>query len=316
MNRKGFELSFGWLFAIIVGAVIIFLAIYAAGKLASNQNQIINTETGKELGILLSPVETNLESGELSFITFPRDTKVGNMCSDLGNFGSQKINITSDTGISGGNDVGVASSFYNKYIFSSTIIDGKTLYVFAKPVEIAYKIADLILIWSDKESYCFVMPPREIEDELSAMKPKNIYVAEVASKISNCSKSSKKVCFTANTNTKCDIQVSMNSKAVTKGNSTVYFEGTALLYGAIFASPSTYECQVKRLMKRNSELALLYAGKANNLGSRGCNSNLQETFLAYANHSLRVNSSRQLKDIQIEAADIARRNDELLCQMF
>jgi len=314
MNRKGFELSFGWLFAILVGAVIIFLAVYMAGKLVSNQNQATNTETGKELGILLSPVETSLESAKLSSITFPRDTKIGNMCSNLGNFGSQKINITSDTGVGGGDDAGIASTFYNKYLFSSTIVDGKTLSVFAKPFEMAYKIADLIFVWSDKESYCFIMPPREIEDELGAMKPKNIYLVDVASKISNCSKSSKKVCF-ANTNTKCDIQVSMASKAVTKENKTMYFEG-ALLYGAIFASPSIYECQVKRLMKRNSELALLYAGKADNLGAKGCSSNLQETFVSYANHSIKVNNSRQLKDIQFEAVDIARRNHDLLCQIF
>jgi hypothetical protein len=309
MNRKGFELSFGWIFAILVGAVIIFLAIYAAGKLASNENQIINTETGKELGILLSPVETNLESGKISQIVFPRETKIGNVCSDKGNFGAQRINITSDTGIISEEDGGVSSTFYNKYLFSSTIMEGKILYVFSKPFEMPYKIADLVFIWSDKESYCFVSPPRLVEDEIVALKPKNIYVTN---KINNCTKGSKRVCFASS---KCDIDVSMTSKSVKKANSTVYFEG-ALLYGAIFASPNIYECQVKRLMKRNTELALLYADKAGDLEAKGCNSNLQGEFLVYANLTLNMNSSIRLRNAEFEATDIERRNHDLLCQIF
>jgi len=44
----------------------------------------------------------------------------------------------------------------------------------------------------------------------------------------------------------------------------------ALLYAAIFSDPITYNCQVKRLMKRAGELARLYEQKSEFL-SQVCN---------------------------------------------
>jgi len=310
-NKKGFEMSFGWIFAILVGAVIIFLAIYAAGKLSGQEIDITNTESAKELGILLSPIETNLDSGKLSFIKFPRETKVGNMCYEYGNFGEQKINTSGDSGV-GSSAGGVSSTFHNKYIFSKTVSTGRTFYVFAMPLELPYKIADLMFLWSDKESYCFVTPPRAVEDSINMSGIKNIYFAN---KFTNCPSGSKRVCFGAGN---CDIVVSIGANGggtVVKENKTVSFIGP-LLYGAIFSSPSIYECQVKRLMKRNSELALLYANKADALGARGCNSNLQADLIAYADRTLKVNNSAQLNGIALLAESLGRRNDDLLCQMF
>jgi len=309
MDKKGFELSFGWLFAILVGAIIIFLAIYAAGKVASNQNQMTNTQAGKELGILLSPVETSLDSGKSTYITFPRETKVGNICSEFGNFGAQRINTTGDTGITSGDISGVSSTFYNKYLFSNTISSGKTFYVFAKPFEMPYKVADLIFFWGDKEYYCFVNPSNNVEDEILGLNLKNI---KVVNSVTNCSVGSKKVCFTRSN---CDVDVSMNSQTVRKENRTMYFEGP-LLYGAIFASPEIYECQVKRLMKRDSELALLYATKADTLAARGCGSNLREDLIVYADMTLKVDSSSKLSNIAFASDNLERRNHDLLCQIF
>lgn len=61
-DKKAFEFSFGWIFAVIVGAVFIFLAIYASMKLLETQRNTQDTELGKKLGIILTPLETSLET--------------------------------------------------------------------------------------------------------------------------------------------------------------------------------------------------------------------------------------------------------------
>ena len=99
INKKGFEFSFGWLFAIIVGAVIIFLAIYATTNLIKTEREIQDTELGKQLGIILNPIETALETGKASKISFPLETRLYNDCSLQGTFGSQKISTATKSGI-------------------------------------------------------------------------------------------------------------------------------------------------------------------------------------------------------------------------
>ena len=36
-----------------------------------------------------------------------------------------------------------------------------------KPLEMPFKIGDVIVLWSEKQSYCFVNPPEEIKKDLA-----------------------------------------------------------------------------------------------------------------------------------------------------
>src|SRR3989338_153867 len=147
MFKKGYEFSFAWIFAILTGATIIFLAIYFATQISSLKRVEQQTEVGKEIGILLNPVETNLEQAKFVMITLRTETKIYNKCnSGIGNFGSQELSakIKSGLGEEWTNDPGVASSFYNKYLFSNDEIYGKKIfYVLAKPFKFPFKPADL-----------------------------------------------------------------------------------------------------------------------------------------------------------------------------
>ena len=82
----------------------------------------------------------------------------------------------------------------------------------------------------------------------------------------NCSQNSVKVCFESASD--CDIEVEglcddyrcdseYDYGYVVKNNIRLYYVGD-LLYGAIFSSPEIYECNVKRLMKRLIQQALIY----------------------------------------------------------
>ena len=317
MNKKAIEFSFAWIFAIMVGAVIIFLAIYASTKLIKTQRTVQDTELGKELGIILNPIETSFETGKASKISFPLQTRIFNECKTTSAFGSQKLSTATKSGIGEEwQSPGEQSTFYNKYLFSESIIEGEDYITFSKPFEMPFKIANLIYIWPETENYCLVNPPGEIEDEINDLKLKGF---NIASKQSECPAEAKKVCFTSSG---CDIDITLDvsgkirGSAKKKGQDRVYFESSALLYGAIFADSKTYECQVTRLVKRASELSWLYHSKSAFLSSKGCSSNLEADLSSYANQTFSINSSSQLGNIAFNSENIRRKNNELNCKLF
>ena len=308
MNKKGLELTFAWLFAIIVGAVIIVLAIYATTSLIKTESKVQETEIGKQFGILLSPIETNLEAAKIARITFPDETRLINNCRLVGTFGAQDIGIATRSRIGEEwTEAGVPSTFYNKYMFSSETTQGREFSVFSKPFNMPFKVADLIFVWS--EEYCFINPSTEILEELEALNPKNI---NITTSVAECSKQSKKVCFTSSG---CDIDVSVSSKSVKKGKQVVYYEDS-LIYGAIFADPDIYECQVKRLLKRSSELSLLYIAKSESLAPRGCSSNLESDLTTYAFETNNVTSSIEFREFYNLAKTMKEKNELLSCKLF
>lgn len=319
-NKKGFEFSFNWIFAIIIGAAIIFLAIYGTTQLIKQERRVSDTEAGKQLGIILNPLETGIESGKISKITFPLETRVFSKCLSSGAstgeraFGVQEISIATKSGIGAEWDKpGVESTFYNKYIFSSSTVEGKELIVFSKPFYFPFEVADVLFIIPKKEEYCFVNAPSDIDDEIKKLKPVNI---NVSANLKDCKKGTTRVCFESSG---CDIDVNLGAKSVKKNGQRIYYEEdeeNALLYGAIFADNGIYECQIKRLMKRASELASLYEAKSTSLSPRGCRSGLEQEMSIYANITRNLNKTDELTGIKILSDEIRRRNDALLCKLF
>lgn len=267
LNKKGdLNISFGWLFAIIVGAVILVLAIYGATKVIKTGQQGEQTVGAKELGILLNPLETGFESAISTPLSLKAETRIFNTCSLSGNFGKQGIQ-TSELNFNKWSPPGVESSFENKYIFSKApYTQGKKFYIFSKPFEFPFKVSDVIYLTSENEKYCFDSAPDDIEEEIS-----NLNQANLASDCTD-KPSYTKVCFSSATN--CDINVNYNSKYVKKGQDKIYFEGDSLMYAAIFSDKEIYECQVERLMKRTISLAKIYLEKELIVSQKNCNSNL------------------------------------------
>lgn len=300
MKKRGYlQISFAWLFAIIVGAFILFLAIYGVTKLIRTEQTIQDAKTGKEIGILLNPLETSFETGKTTSFSLPVETRIYNKCNNNGIFGRQIIKI-SQKSFDKWTETDIDVGFSNKYIFSDEYIEGKKFYVFSKPFDFPFKVADLIYISSWSKEYCFLDPPEEIKDELLALKQKNIFV-------DNCSESNVKVCFDGGSN--CDVVINYNMEYVEKKGERMYFEGDALMYAGIFADKEVYECQLKRVMQRTSHLALLYKDKAKFiLQTAGCNTNLNLEGLSNAANSLA--SSANLNSINYIIEDIKDKNED------
>jgi len=265
MKKRGaLQISFSWLFAIIVGAFILFLAIYAAVKFINVGDTEQSVRTGKEIGILLTPFATSVESAKTSTLTMPIESRIYAKCEEDNIFGKQILQV-SQKSFNKWVETDLDVVFYNKYLFTENPAEGKNFYIFSKPFAFPFKVADLIYLSPAEKKYCFSNAPEEIKEELESLNQKNLLTKD-------CPDESIKVCFESNSN--CEIIVNYNLGYLNKKEKRVYFETNALMYAAIFSSPDIYECQLKRLMQRTNQLALLYRDKANFVSRTGCTSNL------------------------------------------
>ena len=272
MNKRGFEFSFAWIFAIVIGVFVLFLAIYAAMKVIDVGQQGTQTKTAKEISIIFNPLETGLASGKSSLLRLNAETRIYNKCSLEGSFGRQSFSTSQKLGFSKDwPKPGDSIILHNKYVFSDETEDGKEFYFFSKPFNMPFKVSELIFMSSKK--YCFVNAPGFIEDEIKQLELKNV-------KIENCSSQDVKVCFSRTGN--CNVSVYGDCSGICspdygeyefghtiKNGKEVYYI-SSLLYGTIFSEPEVYNCNFKRLMSRIIQISNLYKEEAGFLASRGC----------------------------------------------
>jgi len=304
-DKSGFiQISFAWLFAIVIGVIILFFAIYASVKLIGTEESVSSSETGKEVAVLLNPLETGFGEETTTRLTLPVESQIINGCESFGDFGEQEISVSQKKGREF-TDAGVDSVAYNKYIFSNKSVQGKNFYLFSKPFEFPFKVSDLIFLTSSEESYCFTDAPEEIQEELSSLGQANLLVE-------NCPSQSKKVCFSSDSN--CDITVKENEKSVNRGEGLVYYETDALMYAAIFAEKEIYECQVQRLMKRLEALALIYNDKENIISGKGCP--VEVNLLGLADSASSLKDSADLIVVKSAADDAEDENKRAYCELW
>lgn len=305
--KKGLQMSFAWIFGIIVGAFILFMAVFLAGKIIRVGETEISAKTGKEIGALLNPLETELETGRTTTLEFPVDTKIYNKCGNNGFFGEQRIEI-SQKSFGKWTETDIDATFYNKYIFSDDISEGKKFYILSKPFEFPFKIANALYITSSLKKYCFIDAPEEIEEEIKYLKQENLLT-------DNCENvDSIKICFEFDSD--CDVYVNYNSGYVEKENKRVYFETDTLMYGAIFSDKNIYECQLKRLMKRAGNLALIYKDKSVLVAQTGCYSNLNHDLLVLNSLANNFESSSDVRSMSSFVEDIKNKNDLAMCKLW
>jgi hypothetical protein len=319
MNRRGIELSFGWIFSLIVGGAILFLAIYAAIQFGGEERRIQETFTAQELVTRFSALTTTLESasrpGNLSFAT---ETRITPLCTLEDMLGMQEVRVASRSGIGAAwDDAGVPAKAPGLYLFSAKQVYGKEFNILVKPILLPFKIGDSITLWSS--SYCFVQPPRDIEDELAIVKGAGHPIV-ITSKPQDCVRNSTVVCFTtggviSGTKSACQVFVDVEQRSVEKqGQKVFYIE--PLIYAAIFSEPQLYECNVKRLLKRAEFLSSLYQDKSAFIASRGqgCSSALQadiETYRTIAQNG----TSRSLASLEEKALELDSKNPDA-CRLW
>jgi len=317
-NKQGFDMPFSWLFAIIVGAVIIFLAIYATSQFVDTAKRAEYSGAAVSIGILLSPLETGIASAVGDRIDFDKQTITYYKCyepSSTYNFGRQTIKFSEQSGI--GKEWanhGAEITITNKFIFSDSIEEGKNLYLFSKPFYAGFKVTDLIFISS--EEYCFVAPPDWIEDEMQNLNLKNINITD---SINDCVEEDVKVCFGGGI-LGCNMSVYSEGDnfeegyVVRDGEMMDYFG--SLIYGAIFADSDTYNCNIVRVGSKISALASVYDAKADFVANRGCTTDIQGDLGNLYVASGNIESSADIIGIQNIIEIMDEKNEDASCRLY
>jgi len=314
-NKKGLEMSFAFIFAMIVGAVILFLAIYMVARLISNSEQTHGGEVSKELSILLNPMQTSLESSKEMSIELPQETRIEDNCYYDGAFGRQ----TFSTSLKGIGDKwgkpGAAVPITNKYIFSPIDLEGNRLYLFSKPFDFPWKAVDIIIITS--KAYCFVSPPKSVEDEIMQIKNQGgLNNLEINYSIEECKNNSIKVCF----GFACDISVYSGDEEYRIGyvesqGNKMFYSGS-LLYGAIFSDKNLYECNLKRIMKRIYQQGLLLSSESILIANKNCNSNMEADLNLFTTAVAHLNSSVELLQLREIVSILNIKNSNNNCKLW
>lgn len=311
MKKKGaLDISFAWMFAIIVGASILFLTIFGVSKFISTEQAISDVKAGKEIGVLLNPLEIGFESVKTTTLTMPVETRIFNRCNTseelFNEFGRQGIEISQKT-FNKWSETGIDVGFQNKYIFSNKFVEGKNFLLFSKPFELPFKVADVIYMTSSNDNYCFIDAPEEIEEEIEYLGQANLF-------ISDCPIESIEICFGFDSS--CDIDVNYGLEYVEKQGVKSYFDSDSLMYAAIFSSNEIYECQLKRLMSRTSNLAELYSEKSLIIAKQGCTPEMTANLIFLENQAKSLDSSRDLFQLESIVKNLENSNEFARCSLW
>ena len=312
-SKKALEMSFSFIFAMIVGAAILVLAIYGVTNLIRNADVSHGSVISKEISIIVDPLQTNIESSREMSIELPQETRIKNKCYPYGDFGSQGLTSS----VKGINDEygkeGVEVSVSNKYLFTPEIMEGKKLYLFSKAFDFPFKIGDVIVVTS--ENYCFVRPPQHIDDEISRIKNSGgMQNIEINNSEEDCGNNSIKVCF----EDMCDISVfgtcvgcenEFEVGFVEKGNDKLYYSGN-LIYGAIFSDGELYECNIKRMMKRLNYQGLLFMYESDIIAKQNCITGIDADIGVFVKASGNLNNSIELLSLRDMSESLNRKNSE------
>lgn len=311
-NKKGFEMNFAVMFSIIIGIAILFLTIYFVLKIANASTKEVNTAAAKQLSILFQPMETGVVDAKSVYVKLKEETRIYNDCNIEGNFGENVLGISLREGLTKKwSKKGFETKISNKYIFSDKVEQGKEAYFFSKPFNMPFKAADTIFFTTKK--YCFVNAPDWIIEESENLNLRNI-------KIENCSEETR-VCFEQGE--KCDIVVldscmndcdeNFEKGIVKKANESIEYSGS-LIYGAIFSSKEVYECNIKRLMKKTSILAILYKNEADLLSDKcGVSSS---GYLSLAEIARNYNNFDDFYEVNQLAEEVQLQNEASECSFW
>lgn len=312
-TKKAFEMSFNWIFALIAGGAILFLAIYGVSKFIDAGKTVAYTEIASQISAYLDPFQAGAASGKFSQMSFKKQAEVYFSCADYpAPFGKQTIAFSQED--IGDEKKGEQITFKDKYVFAEEPVKGKNMYIYSKPFDIPFKTADLIIFTS--KNYCFKMATNNIKDELTNSEVINV-------KFENCNETDIEVCFGR---VDCDISVRGECSEINcddeydygyvlKDNKKLYYSGN-LLYGAIVSSPELYECNVMRLAGRFSELGKVYLDKMNFIETTGCGSDIRSDLEIMISEAQALKSSSQIIELAKKAEIMDAKNEFALCKVY
>jgi len=265
-EKKG-EIEFGWIFSIIVGAVVLFLAFYFIGTNMSQKRAEQETIEAQNFDAMLNQFGYlgNISSIQKMVLTLSDKSEITIGCEESGVIGYDSIE-TAKAGKGAG--TGITRNVYDKYIYADISgVEVKNIQPFGVSFNAPWRVADLIMLWPYEKKYCIAKgAPQEMRDRMRAANISNIIVENESS----CPDES------ATIGSSCsggyDINICQESGYVEKNGAKLYYSGE-LVYAAIFSEPALYYCNLYRIGKRLGLQAELYEDKAETMG---CQANFEQ----------------------------------------
>jgi len=307
MKKAQFE--FAWIFAAIVGAVILFFAFYFVGTRLLSQKQEEATIEAQSLDILLNPFSHfgEIAKASAALLALQQAYELNVECNNDG-LGYNEITLSRKGA------KGISRVVRDKYIFVENTTT-KKFQALAMPFEMPWRVADIIILWPYEKKYCFVGAPSFIKETLgNTTTGLNISSIIFVDNQRGCPENATTVCFTQRG---CDVNINIQQNITTKAGRSIYFAGEALLYASIFSDPEIYNCNVKRLASRLKIQTRIYREKAIGLSRKGCSANFNLEQLGNSANSLSETlTQNNINDLWEAAQQLKRQNEIADCALF
>jgi hypothetical protein len=315
MDKKAFEMSFNWIFALVVGGMILFIAVFAAFRFGDVLGTQGNTETVAKIISFFDPMEAGIASGTSQSLEFKLPSMVILRCDSKNDkpFGNEKISF-SEKVLGKYSKESVQIPVKNKYVFGKNVTEGREISVLSFPFNMPFKVTDLIIFLN--ENYCFYKAPDEIKENIENLGSKYI---NFTNKTNECR--GRMVCFDSNVQG-CNITVfascfdsnceyKYETGKVSKEGKEVYYAGN-LVYAAIFSDPDIYDCNVVRIKARADGLYGIYLDKIKVIQGVGCSSTIDLNSLRGT-----INSSRELPSYYLQSKTVDKVNQAAdICKLY
>jgi len=148
-NKKGIEITFSWIFAIIAGTLIFLFFVGFAADNMDLFGKLTAIRVSEEMNSAFTGLKTGLVSTSLSF---NKEVKLQFKC-----IGEKKEKLI----------VGWRSgkNLYDNLVFSPEELNGNEFLLMTKSWNVPYKVDNFIFI-SDKRNYCLIKTPYELKNKL------------------------------------------------------------------------------------------------------------------------------------------------------
>lgn len=307
-SSKG-QSEFVWIFSLIIGAMILFLAIYTASRVMRTGTYASTAEATRTLDTILNSFASMGSIASLTLskdISMPYNYDIKIECSK----GFEKMSMRlAEKGKP--RDWTQPYSINNKYIFSNTTMHGKLFSAFSKPFKMPWRIDDMIYFISS--DYCFIDAPESIESEMNLLNLSHVISVESSSQCGDAIR----VCFEdhAPCSSK-DVKVNYNDYSVEKNGVFSSFIEDASLYAAVFSDKQSYDCNMKRLMERAVVQADILIESANRL-SMCSGSNIQASLGTLRGYAATMASGGTVYSSQIvNAMNFVKSSDNYICPII
>ncbi len=229
-EKRAVASSLSWIVVVLVGAAILFLAIFFAGKIGDVGEFKGNIDIANYLDGVFGSFGS---SGAVASVTSKEVDVPGSVLVD---FDCKEIIVgTADE---------EAVKRHENLIFGKDAVY-KEMNVFSKAFKMPFRVADLVYVYAGK--VCFIGFPDEYWSVLAELNDKFVGSVEKCGRVSCCSRESEKVMF-----------LSLEDEKVSK----------ELVLGKIFSDSELFECNVKELGRRIVLLSQIYEKKAGYLQGR------------------------------------------------